>query len=124
MEPTSRERTPSRGLLPHGRHVTEPLFAVWVSTEGLPLCPILCTDGDHATSLLVDLASHRIITDGALVPCCRNDQNTACTRDTMYEPGELDRPTEVLMRAAMARGITWPADLGQPEPEYSVLFDD
>ena len=103
--------------------MTEPLFAVWVSTEGLPLSPILCTDGEHATGLLVDLASHHIITDGALVPCCKNDGD-ACTRDTMYDPGELDRPTELIMRAAMARRITWPADLGQLEPEYSVLSDD
>lgn len=103
---------------------SEPLFAVWVSTEGLPLSPILCTDGNHATGLLVDLASHRIIGDGALVLCCRNDENTACARDTFTDPGELDRPIEVLMRSAMALGLTWPADLGQVEPEYSVLFPD
>lgn len=103
--------------------MTEPLFAVWVSTEGLPLSPLLCTTGELATGLIADLDRHRITTEGVVVPCCKNDGD-ACPRETMYDPGELDRPAEILMRAAMARGITWPADLGQPEPEYSVLFDD
>lgn len=103
---------------------SDALFAVWVKTEGLDLSPILCTTGDLATDLVEDLGSARIITDAALVPCCRNDDNTACARDTFTDPGELDRPIEVLMRAAMAREITWPADLGQIEPEYSVLSDE
>lgn len=101
----------------------EPLFVVWVKTEGLDLCPILCTTGDLATGLIADLDRHRIISEGAVVPCCKNDED-ACPRDTFYDPGELDRPTELIMRAAMARRITWPADLGQLEPEYSVLSDD
>lgn len=103
--------------------MTADLFAVWVTTEGLDLSPILCTTGHQATQLVEDLSTARIITDAALVPCCRNDTNTACARDTWTDPGELDRPTEVLMRAAMALGLPWPADLGQHEPEYSVLSD-
>lgn len=106
-----------------GAHVTEPLFTVWATTDGTPCSPILCTTGDLATTFAVDLGAKRLAHGVILVPCCQANGG-ACIRDTMYEPGELDRPTEVLMRAAMARGITWPADLGQPEPEYSVLFDD
>ena len=100
--------------------MTEPLFAVWVRPEGLDLCPILCTTGELATGLIADLDRHRIVSEGAVVPCCRNEGGT-CSRDSFYEPGELDRPTEILMLAAMARKIPWPADLGHDEPEYSVL---
>lgn len=103
--------------------MTAGLFAVWIRTEGLDLSPILCTDGHHGTQLVEQLSAARIITDAALVPCCRND-STACARDTWTDPGELDRPIEVLMRAAMALGLPWPADLGQVEPEYSVLSPD
>lgn len=101
--------------------MTEPLFAVWVETEGLDLSPILCTTGTLATGLLADLADRRIISAGVAVPCCKNDGD-ACTRDTMFDPRELDRPTEILMRSALALRITWPVDLGHEEPEYSVLF--
>lgn len=99
--------------------MTADLFAVWVTTEGLDLSPILCTTGHQAPQLVEQLSAARIITDAALVPCCRND-STACARDTWTDPGELDRPTEVLMRAAMALGLPWPADLGRDEPEESA----
>lgn len=98
-------------------------MCLWVRTEGLDLSPILCAAADRLTVLAEQLSAARIITDAALVPCCRTD-DTACTRDTWNDPGELDRPIEVLMRAAMASGISWPADVGQLEPEYSVLSDE
>lgn len=101
--------------------IADGLFAVWVETEGLPLCPILCTLGEPAVELVSYLGCARIIQNAALVPCCRNDDTTACSRDTWTEPGELDRPIEVLMRTALALGISWPADLGQLEPEHSVV---
>jgi len=95
------------------------LFAVWMQTEGLDLSPILCTTGNDATQLAHNLCSGRVITAAALVSCCQND-DIACPRDA-YDPAELNRPTEILMRCALATGIPWPADLGQHEPEYSVL---
>lgn len=98
-------------------------MCAWVRTEGLDLSPIVCAAGDRLTQLVEDLSAARLISDAALVPCCRPD-DTACTRDTWNEPGELDRPIEVLMRAAVALGIPWPADVGQLEPEYSVLPSD
>lgn len=106
---------------PHGipRPPIPSLFTVYVRTEGLDLCPILCAAGQQATQLVEDLAAARIITDAALLPCCRND-NDACARDH-WHPDETDRPTEILMRAAIASGIPWPSDAGRIEPEYSVL---
>lgn len=103
--------------------MTDPLFTVWATTEGLDYAPILCTTGDLATDLVTDLTAARIISEGAIVPCCRNDPDAACIRDT-WDPRELDRPIELLMRAAMARNLTWPADLGHTEPEYPVLSDE
>jgi len=97
------------------------LFTVWMQTEGLDLTPILCTTDNTATRLVSDLTAARIITGAALVSCCQNENIAiACPRDA-YDPAELNRPTEILMRCALATGIPWPADLGQHEPEYSAL---
>lgn len=102
----------------------EPPMCVWVSTEGLPISPILCAAADLCTTLAEALQGARIAGEVALVPCCRTGPETAmCPRDYMADPGELDAPTELLMRAALALDIVWPADVGQLEPEYSVLPD-
>lgn len=93
----------------------DPLFTVWIGTEGLDLSPILCTTRDLGTELAEALTDHRIITSAALVPCCRN-RSEACSRDQFDDP-ELDRTIQVLLEAALGSGISWPADIGQDEPE-------
>lgn len=100
--------------------MTDPLFTVWATTEGLEWSPILCTTGSLAGRLVEDLSTCRAISSGALLPCCKNDPATACSRD-QYDDDELNAPIEVLMRTAMHHGYTWPSDLGKTEPEYSVL---
>lgn len=103
--------------------MTEALHTVWTTTEGQDWLPLLCCAGDQATALVADLLAHRICSAGAVTPCCRNEApGHACTRD-MFDATDTDRPIEITMRAAMARGISWPSDQGQTEPEYSVLDD-
>lgn len=88
------------------------LLCLWVQTEGLDHTPILCTAGADAFELASRLSWHKIITEAALVPCCRND-NTACARD-QWTAEELATPIAVLRHAAGAHRIQWP-------DEYSEL---
>ena len=102
---------------------SEPLFVVWLASEGLPMAPCLCTDGDSATRLVVELSEARICHEAALLPCCRNDAGHACPRDAWTDDLDHDRAVEILHRAAIARRIPWPSDRGQVEPEHSTLPD-
>lgn len=100
--------------------MTEPLHTVWAVTEGTDYVPVLCCSGQQATALVEQLAAARIIGEGCVALCCHNDPGSECIRDH-FDAADTDRPVELLMRAAFARGIAWPVDQGIPEPEYSVL---
>ena len=96
----------------------ELLNTVWPRVEGVEMFPLLCTTTDRAVAIAHDLSTTRICDLVALGPCCKAIGG-ACIRDSFA--ADYDRPAEILMRTAMAHGITWPADLGRPEPEYSVF---
>lgn len=104
------------GGIPPGDKLT-----VWAHTEGMHWHPLLCTDRDLATTLAADLQLTRIATTN-VATCCHACQpgELGCIRDHFDDPDD-ERPVEIIMRAAMARGIVWPADQGRTESETSTL---
>lgn len=97
--------------------LAEPLFTVWIQTEGLELSPILCTAGTRATRFVEQLVDARICHTAQLVPCCRST-GTGCSRD-QWPDEDHEHELAVLMIAAQARGISWPADRGHHEGDPS-----
>ena len=97
-------------------------LTVWANSE-VGWIPLLCTDHDLALQLADSLSRHRIAPTCTVGTCCKDPgQDLACIRDQFDNPDD-ERPVEVIMRAAMARGIVWPADQGRTESETSTLTD-
>lgn len=94
---------------------TDPAACVWMGTEGMDTgqLPIICTATLSTGMQLLDaLGRRKIITEGALVPCCRgvDGDALACSRDLYFEE-EVDTITTVLRVTAERVGIDWPTDI-------------
>lgn len=94
---------------------TDPPACVWMGTEGMEngQLPLICTETLSTGMQLLDaLGRRQIITEGALIPCCRgvDGDALACARDIFYEE-EVDTITTVLRTTAERVGIDWPEDI-------------